>query len=186
MPDRSKTRARDRNDLATTCFPNAPISARGFESEETQCDRHRSLLMKEQRRRAASLTARFGPGCSFSVDLIMIRPRAVIFCEQLVKPAHRVRGVAVGWNRYTVQLKLPFTVSANPSAACPSQSSRIGHPRIDHGVLNTGVTYPILHPFHVEPLAQQMRAARMLQGLLILLMICAQQRFAISVIPSMV
>jgi hypothetical protein len=31
-----------------------------------------------------------------------------------------------------------------------------------------------------------MRAARMLQGLLILLMICAQQRFAISVIPSMV
>ena len=63
---------------------------------------------------------------------------------------------------------------------------RIGHPCIDHRVLNVGVTYPILHLFHVEPLAQQMRAARMLQGLLILLMICAQQRFAISVIPSMV
>ena len=65
-------------------------------------------------------------------------------------------------------------------------SPRIRHPSIDHRVLNVGVTYPILHLFHVEPLAQQMRAARMLQGLLILLMICAQQRFAISVIPSMV
>ena len=38
---------------------------------------------------------------------------------------------------------------------------RIGHMGVDHGVLDVGVSHPILYLFNVEPLAQEMSAARM-------------------------
>jgi hypothetical protein len=46
------------------------------------------------------------------------------------------------------------------------------------------VTQQDLNDYEVGTVIEQMRGKRMPQGLLILLMICTQQRFAIGVTPS--
>ena len=48
-----------------------------------------------------------------------------------------------------------------------------------------GVTHEFLHHFYPFAFLDQERCKRMAQGLLVLLMICTQQKFAIGSIPCM-